>query len=345
MVLPASAAFADDGDDLVLLTNGGRLRGVVVEEDPQLGVRIKLVDGTLRTVKPADVSEVRYHGAASPAAPVAVAAPPPAAGPVPAPAVPVPGPAPAPLAAAPAPAPVPTYAAPVADAADDGEASSHGHYLELGARLGYGLPMGTEAGATTFSDGLGGTTTIPAAALSDEVSGKLPLAIDAGYAVFPNVVLGASFEYAPAFTKTGQFGCAPSFDCSAHGITIGLHVQYRFSPGQKIDPWLGVGGGYEFAFWHYSGSFTDTGTTPNTVTNLSGDYDEKGPEYLLLQGGIDFRVTPGLYIGPFANVSVGSYTSYSSSGPNQPGSSGDLPSTGIHEWLTIGVKGTFHAGG
>jgi len=71
LMLAVTAHAADD--DIVLLKNGGRLRGSVVEEDPQKGVRIKLADGTLRAVAASDVKEVQYGGK-----PATVVAPPPA---------------------------------------------------------------------------------------------------------------------------------------------------------------------------------------------------------------------------------------------------------------------------
>ncbi len=68
-------ARAGDADDVVYLNDGGRLRGVVVEEGPQ-GITIKLVDGTLRTVARARVKQVQY-GPVAGAPPAAPPAPPP----------------------------------------------------------------------------------------------------------------------------------------------------------------------------------------------------------------------------------------------------------------------------
>ena len=89
----SSAAHAADGDDIVLLNNGGRVRGTVIEEDPKNGVRIKLLDGTLKTLTPAEVKEIHYGD--QPAAPA-----------------PTPAPAPAPAAAWAAPAALPYAEAP-----------------------------------------------------------------------------------------------------------------------------------------------------------------------------------------------------------------------------------------
>jgi hypothetical protein len=47
--------------DTVFLTNGGRLRGVVFDEDPHAGVGIKLPDGATRRLKAAEVKKILYH--------------------------------------------------------------------------------------------------------------------------------------------------------------------------------------------------------------------------------------------------------------------------------------------
>jgi hypothetical protein len=79
-----SVARADDPVDTVLMTNGGRVRGTVMEEDPQKGTSIKLLDGTVKKLSPAEVKRVIYAGA-----PAAPAKPPPVAPTVVAPAMPV----------------------------------------------------------------------------------------------------------------------------------------------------------------------------------------------------------------------------------------------------------------
>lgn len=77
--LPATSQPPGSNDDVLLLANGGRVRGVVMAEDPVKGVRIKLLDGSVRNVPPAEVKEVRYAGSQPPPATDAAAAPPGAA--------------------------------------------------------------------------------------------------------------------------------------------------------------------------------------------------------------------------------------------------------------------------
>lgn len=54
-------AAASDAGDTVFLKNGGRVRGVVLEEDPAAGTRLKLPDGTVRAFAPKDVDHVEYE--------------------------------------------------------------------------------------------------------------------------------------------------------------------------------------------------------------------------------------------------------------------------------------------
>jgi hypothetical protein len=105
----AAPARAGDTDDTVFLKNGGRVRGTVMTEDPKQGVKVKLADGTVKTVGAAEVDHVDYGGAAA-------AAPPPPATPEPAPATPPP-PAAAPPAAPPPAFPPPAAAPPAGDSA------------------------------------------------------------------------------------------------------------------------------------------------------------------------------------------------------------------------------------
>ncbi len=74
------AARAGDGDDIVFLKAGGRARGFVMEENPTTGVRVRLVDGTVKVYAPKDVDHVEYAGSPAPGGSASPgAAPPPEA--------------------------------------------------------------------------------------------------------------------------------------------------------------------------------------------------------------------------------------------------------------------------
>ena len=71
----------------------------------------------------------------------------------------------------------------------------------------------------------------------------------------------------------------------------------------------------------------------------------KGFQFLVLEAGGDFKATPALAVGPFVNFALGKYTTYSSSVTSNTTSqdrSGDLQDTGLHEWLTFGVRGQYN---
>ena len=53
---------------------------------------------------------------------------------------------------------------------------------------------------------------------------------------------------------------------------------------------------------------------------------------LNLQVGGDFKVNPQFAVGPYAQLSIGQYSS-------QEGSS--IPDKGMHEWIGFGVRGKF----
>jgi hypothetical protein len=119
-------------------------------------------------------------------------------------------------------------------------------------------------------------------------------------------------------------------------IRFGIQGQYHLSPAEKLDPWFGVGFGYELATMSVSGSVMGT--------SIDSSATYKGFEFLNLQGGADFKVSPAIGIGPFLSFSLGQYGSASTSG-NAGGQSmsdsGDIDNTAIHEWFTFGVRGAF----
>ena len=65
VTLLASSALAR-ADDVVHLKNGGFIRGIVMEEQPDKGVTIRLADGTVRSVPAGDLSSVDYEHARPP---------------------------------------------------------------------------------------------------------------------------------------------------------------------------------------------------------------------------------------------------------------------------------------
>jgi hypothetical protein len=175
-------------------------------------------------------------------------------------------------------------------------------------------------------------------ALSKYVSGQVPIEIEALWRFTPEISAGLYFGYGFAFASkdicAAQGGLPAGVSCSTSGASVmryGIQGQYRFlGVMQGATPWAGLGIGYETASVDVKGSYQ----------GFSASYTAKvsGWEYLNLQGGVEWAVMPGLSVGPFARIGFAKYSTAEANG-----GSADIPSSDqtFHEWLTIGVKGTF----
>lgn len=183
--------------------------------------------------------------------------------------------------------------------------------LSFGLRVGYGFGMG---------DVIKDPDTGVPLALSDGISGEIPIWLDAGYRFNPSLYLGAYFQYAPAFPKD----CS---GCSASNTRLGANLLYHFSPGAGFDPWAGIGFGYE---WLNLG-----------VSGIDAGYN--GWEFVNLQLGGDFPVGQGFTLGPYLVFSLAQYGTVTATVSGQSGSA-SIPSgfTTLHEWFQFGIKGTFN---
>lgn len=181
--------------------------------------------------------------------------------------------------------------------------------FSLGARVGYGIPMG-DADAT-FTQ-------------SDLVSGMVPLQLDVGYRFNPSWQLGLYFQYGFASVADAYcVGLQGANSCSGSNVRFGAQVLYTFA-GEGFSPWIGLGLGFE-----WQNITLDYGI-------LTADAQLSGFEFLILQVGGDWKVSPTFKMGPFVSFSLGSYDTYSLAGV-----SGSIASTGTHEWLQLGLKGSF----
>lgn len=185
--------------------------------------------------------------------------------------------------------------------------------FSLGLRLGYGIPMGT-----VVKDDAGASIS-----LSDGISGKIPIWLDAGWRFDPSMYLGAYFEYGPAFVKD----CPAGIDCSASDVRLGVNFLYHFAPAASFDPWIGLGIGYEWLNL--------------SVAGIDAGYG--GWEYVNVQLGGDFAVGAGFALGPYVVFGLGQYGSVSATVGGQSASA-SIPSgnQALHEWLQFGLKGTFN---
>jgi hypothetical protein len=181
--------------------------------------------------------------------------------------------------------------------------------LILGARMGFGIPIGKVNGYATVD-------------ISHSVVGEIPLWLDIGYMVTPDVMLGAYGQFAPLVTRN----CDTGASCRGSNVRVGIQAQFLLSTVEKVNPWVGFGFGYEILS-------LDERLTGDEVTASA-----RGFELAHLQAGVDLRVTPALGIGPFVGYSIGQFSRATTS--NAVGStSRDLVNPVMHEWFEFGVRG------
>lgn len=187
--------------------------------------------------------------------------------------------------------------------------------LELGARVGFGLGLGSVAQDTK---------------MSDQVGSQIPLIVDIGYRITPNIYVGGYGQLGYGIV-TDDHCNVPGVSCSAQSYRIGANAHYHFLPDQSFDPWVGVGFGYE---WLHKSASGGPDTAASTVS---------GFELVNLQLGGDYRLSRNASIGPFASFALGQYSTQSSTfnGQDMTNGKSSIDQTALHEWLTLGVRGTF----
>lgn len=217
-----------------------------------------------------------------------------------------------------------------ADGADS-ENGEQGSGFALGLRAGYGIPFGNAVGTEEGEDGEG-------AKVSDTISGVIPLQVDLGYFINSNLYLGASFQYGLAQLKED---CGTEdVDCSASQLRFGLNLAYHFAPAGKINPWLGVGVGYE--------TLTVSGSGESAGTSIDISSTASGFEFVNAQGGLDFRLSHQVSVGPFVTLTAAQYSKVSAKvdvegdSPLDVDESQDIENKAIHAWLYGGLRMQVH---
>jgi outer membrane protein W len=209
---------------------------------------------------------------------------------------------------------------------NDSTSSEVGPGFALGVRAGFGLPLGNAVG----EDEDGGE----AQPLSDTVSAVIPLQLDLGYFINSNLYVGGSFQYGYGILNDEEGVCdTDGVSCNVSQMRFGLNLAYHFAPAAKMNPWVGVGVGYETLTL---GASAEEDGVEAEITSTA-----KGFEFINAQGGLDFRLSDTISVGPFVTFTVAQYSSTSSrvelDGESEEDSA-DIENTAIHSWLYGGVK-------
>ncbi len=186
--------------------------------------------------------------------------------------------------------------------------------LELAFRTGFALPLGD----------VGGVSGSPPASLSDSFHAFLPLGVEAGYRFTPNVYAGLVFDYAFGFPNN----CPSGASCSGHDVGLGFDVRYHTLPGEPVDPWFGIGAGYEWL------------SLAQTQGGSSADAGANGFEFVHVDFGADFLTSPNLRLGSFLQFKLGQYRTVDGSSGGSSFST-EIPNKALHEFLTVGFRISF----
>jgi len=193
--------------------------------------------------------------------------------------------------------------------------------FEAAARVGMGIPIGNAVGSTQAAPN--GTS------LADLVAWTVPLQLDIGARIGPAFV-GGYLAY--AFGKTGS-ALDTGSGRSASDVRVGFEVLWHLGPDRKVDPWVGIGVGYEWLNLSVTGS---GGTVYASA---------RGFEWTNLQLGIDFVLGRNFRLGPFVETRVAQYDTGSLGLINgqggEVGGTGDIQSKAVHAWIDIGLRFSF----
>ena len=237
--------------------------------------------------------------------------------PLPAPAPPPPaagtpdGPPPAVAPAAPVSAPPAEPTGPQPANPEDGPPAHKG--FQMAFRPGIAIPMGSAAKGTSQSDLFGP---------------QLSMILDIGGKPIDNLFIGGylGLGIGGAGGKSADNCDRSNATCTAATIRLGVQAQYHIIPEGKINPWVGYGIGIES-----SGLGQSTGGTTVTSTVT-------GWEFAHLMGGVDFRLSKTIGIGPVVDFSIAQYSRTSTSGGTRSSDGADIKDKTMHEWLTIGAR-------
>jgi outer membrane protein with beta-barrel domain len=187
-------------------------------------------------------------------------------------------------------------------------------------RLSYGVPLGKVTGVQGDD-------------LSAVFSWSLPVQVDLGYRFTPTISVAVYGQFALASLTSSIENLCTNFraSCSGRVVRAGVEGFYHFVPASQLDPWFGIGVGYE---WARVGG--------DSVTDRAIRETVRGFELFDAQVGADWRITPQLGAGPFVQVSFGRYSTQEAGLTNGTRLSQDIGNKSVHEWLQVGVRGTFN---
>jgi hypothetical protein len=183
--------------------------------------------------------------------------------------------------------------------------------FQLGAKLGYSIPMGDAVKDSKYTDG---------------ISAQIPIGFDLAWR-FGNFSPGVYFDLAPSLLgKNLKDSCTGGVSCNALGLRFGIQGNWAFSPGEPMSPWVGARFGTETV-----AVVQDQGG--QKATTAFGGYG------FGVQGGLDFNFGI-LGVGPYVGLEMNKYTKVSTKLPGSSTETNSIPSGDQtwHQFLSFGAR-------
>jgi hypothetical protein len=185
--------------------------------------------------------------------------------------------------------------------------------FQLGARIGYSLPVGTISQGSSH--------------LSDLETASVPIGLDAGYRFSPQLYLGGAIAWGPGISPNSSDTCPTGISCFRHNTQLRADARLYLAPDARVGWWMGFGAGWEI------GVFSRT-YQGNTVTSTL-----TGPVIADLQFGFDSRVGMRA-IGPYFGVAISEFLTDGVNPPAAPVQTW-ISDPGPHAWITLGLRGSY----
>jgi hypothetical protein len=162
--------------------------------------------------------------------------------------------------------------------------------------------------------------------VADAIPLQFPIQLDALWRA-GSFGAGVYGSWGPA--RAGQ--CGSGATCSASVARVGIQAPWTFRSAGRMEPWLGLAAGYEWA----RSEETRSSTLRTTYS---------GFEPIAVQGGVEWRLARWFAAGPYVLLGLGRYTRYSVDTGFDAGST-DIPAPAFHLWFHGGVRARFVLGG
>jgi opacity protein-like surface antigen len=166
-------------------------------------------------------------------------------------------------------------------------------------------------------------------ALAARYAWQVPILVDVGFKLHKPWFVGLYGGVGYGNVGSGDAGeeaCAvENVSCSTLSYQLGVQAQYHLAPSDQLNPWLGLGAGYELFRQSLSaGSYREEQRT-------------SGITLLKVMLGLDYRMV-GFGVGPFTELSLGRFQATRTLVGGEETHEGPVEPSGWHGFLTLGAR-------